>query len=232
MLLLQIGFAYWTTSHFPPNTPGLQQSGEIRHRVGPGSTCAARQRAISCGHAREDSLREETTELLGRCAAGDRNAFRRLYDLWAARLNGIALAITRQPALAADAVQDALVQVWQQAARFDPSRGSAEAWLASLVRYRALDIVRQRGREETGFEPPETPDETPGALDRLVGDAEGAALHRCLGELGSERRHMLTLAFVEGLSHSELARRLGIPLGTIKSTIRRSLIALRGCLEP
>jgi RNA polymerase sigma-70 factor (ECF subfamily) len=175
-------------------------------------------------------MHDEAAGLLGRCAGGDRIAFRLLYDRWAGRLHGTALRLTRQPALAADAVQDAFVQIWEQAGRFDPERGSAEAWLVSLVRYRALDILRQRGREDTGYEAPESPDESPDALDRLMGDAEGEALRRCLNELDPDRRRMVTLAFVDGLTHSELAERLATPLGTVKSVIRRSLISLRGCL--
>jgi len=88
----------------------------------------------------------ETVSLLRACGGGDRAAFRRLYELWGARLHGIALRITHQPSLAADATHDAFVQVWQRAARFDPARGSPEAWVVSLVRYRALDIVRNRAR--------------------------------------------------------------------------------------
>ncbi len=173
----------------------------------------------------------ETAELIRGCAAGDRLAFRRLYDGWAGRLHGIALRITRQPSLAADATHDAFVQVWQQSSRFDPSRGSSESWLVSLVRYRALDIVRKRGRETPGYELEDHADETPDALAQLATEAEGAALRRCLAQLESERRQLLIMAFVDGLSHSDLAERLRLPLGTVKSWIRRSLIALRGCLE-
>ncbi len=122
------------------------------------------------------------------------------------------------------------MQVWQQAHRFDPARGSAEAFLISLVRYRALDIVRRLSREVPGYEADDQPDAAPDALARLVSTAEGAALHRCLGLLDAERRRLLMMAFVEGLSHSELAGRLRIPLGTVKSTIRRGLLSLRECL--
>ena len=122
------------------------------------------------------------------------------------------------------------MQVWQQAHRFDPARGSAEAFLISLVRYRALDIVRRLSREVPGYEADDQPDAAPDALARLVSTAEGAALHRCLGLLDPERRRLLMMAFVEGLSHSELAGRLRMPLGTVKSTIRRGLLSLRECL--
>ncbi len=154
-----------------------------------------------------------------------------MYELWAARLHGIALRITHQPTLAADATHDAFVQVWQQASRFDPVRGSPEAWLVSLVRYRALDIIRSRAREVGGYEPADQPDEAPDALAALMESAEGAALQRCLNDLDPERRRIILLAYIEGLSHGELSERLSLPLGTVKSWIRRGLRALRGCLD-
>ncbi len=170
--------------------------------------------------------------LLKGCAAGDRRAFRDLYDMWSPRLHGVALRITGQPSLAADATHDAFVQIWQRAGQFDAAKGSAEAWLVSLVRYRALDIQRRRGREVPGYEPPEQPDDSPDALSRMVENADGAALRQCLDTLDPERRRIILLAYVEGLSHSVLAERLRLPLGTVKSWIRRGLSLLRGCLEP
>ena len=173
---------------------------------------------------------DETAALLQRCAGGDRAACRALYDRWSHRLYGIALRITRQPSLAADALHDAFLQIWQQAHRFDPERGSPEAWVVGMVRYRALDIVRRQAREIPGYDADDREDESPDALARLVSTAEGAALHRCLNELEEDRRRLVVLAFVDGLSHSDLAERMGVPLGTVKSWIRRSLISLRGCL--
>lgn len=173
---------------------------------------------------------DTTDTLIIRCAAGDRAAFRMLYDRWAPKLNGIALRITRQPSLAADATHDAFVQLWRHAARFDPERGSGDAFLVTLVRYRSLDIVRRAVREVPGYEAADEPDETPDAFAQLAAAGEGNALHRCLGRLEPERRRMVVMAFVDGLSHSALAERLGQPLGTIKSTIRRSLLSLRECL--
>jgi RNA polymerase sigma-70 factor (ECF subfamily) len=173
---------------------------------------------------------DDTATLLQLCAGGDRTAFRALYDRWGARLHGIALRITQQTTLAADATHDAFLQVWREAHRFDPARGSAEAFLVSLARYRALDIVRRRAREVQGYEGDDRADETPDALTQLLGNAEGAALHRCLATLDAERRRLMVLAFVDGLSHSELAEKLRVPLGTVKSWIRRSLLSLRACL--
>jgi RNA polymerase sigma-70 factor (ECF subfamily) len=175
--------------------------------------------------------RDETASLLRRSADGDRAAFRVLYDRWSGRLHGLALRITRQPALAADATHDAFMQVWQQAGRFDPARGSAEAFLVTILRYRALDIVRRGAREVAGYETPvDQVDDSPDALTQLTTSADGAALHRCLQLLDPERRKLIIMAFVDGLSHSELAQRTGTPLGTLKSWIRRSLLSLRECL--
>lgn len=195
--------------------------------------CASR---IGTGRAILASTREGLSDapplarLIERCGAGDRAAFRALYDVQAARLYGIALRITRQPGLAADAVHDALLQVWQKAARFDPARGAAEAWLTGLVRYRAIDIIRRQGRETIGAEIPETPDDAPGPLEALLAMRDGAALHRCIATLDAGQRRAILLAFVEGLSHSEIAARIATPLGTVKSWVRRGLLALKECL--
>lgn len=169
--------------------------------------------------------------LLAQCAEGDRTAFRRLYDSQASRMHGLALRITRQPSLAADAVHDAFINVWQNAARFDPSRGNPEAWLTGIVRFRALDLARRGTREITGVELPEQADDEPDALQNLVGSSESTALRACLEGLDVDKRKLVVLAFINGLSHSDLAIKLSIPLGTIKSSIRRGLASLRKCLE-
>ncbi len=173
---------------------------------------------------------DEVGALLLRCAQGDGVAFRQLYEIQSATLYGVALRITRQPALAADAVHDAMLQVWRNAARFDPARGNARAWLLSLVRYRALDSVARVGREVLGVDVPEVADTDPDPLDRLLATRDGAALHQCLQEIEAERRNLVVLAFVEGLTHTEVAARVSQPLGSVKSGIRRALLALRNCL--
>jgi len=171
--------------------------------------------------------------LLGLCAQQDGAAFRQLYELESPVLYGVALRITRRPALASDAVHDALLQVWRNAARFDPARGNARAWLVSLVRYRALDLVARTRREVSAADAdlPEEVDPEPDPLSRLAQTRAGQALRKCLDEVGADRRQFVILAFLEGLSHSEVAAKVGQPLGTVKSGIRRALIALRACLE-
>ncbi len=169
--------------------------------------------------------------LLERVAAGDRAAFRQLYDLQSSRLYGVALRVTRQASLASDAVHDGFLQVWRNAARFDGSRGTPEAWLVSLVRYRALDIARRRVRETSDENIPEQEDTDPTALERLERSEDGRALHNCLSQLEEDRRKLILLSFVDGLTHSEVAEKLRMPLGTAKSWIRRGLQSLRSCLE-
>ena len=175
----------------------------------------------------------EAARLIERCASGDRAAFRQLYSAWSGRMHGVALRITRDTGLAADATHDAFVQVWQQAGKFDAARGEAASWLLSLSRYRALDLVRRRGREVLGHEAVEEEvDLSADPLRQLVESSEGGALHRCLELLAADRRQLVMLAFVDGLSHSQLAARFAMPIGTVKSWIRRSLMGLKECLAP
>lgn len=183
------------------------------------------------GEASAGAATEDLAALLRRVAAGDRTAFRRLYEAQGSRLYAVALRITRQAPLASDAVHDALLQVWRNADRFDAARGDPAAWLLSLVRYRALDIARRRGREVSDEDLPEPVDEDPDPLERLAAVRDAAALRACLGQLEDERRRLVVLTFVDGLTHSEAAARLSLPLGTVKSWIRRSLQSLRLCLE-
>ena len=163
--------------------------------------------------------------LLARVVLKDRAAFRQLYDVTSPHLFAAALRITNNSANAEEALQDAYVQVWQNAGTFQPDRAQPGAWLTSIVRYRALDLVRKRGREVPMDEVPENalPAESP------AGPGE-PALMRCLSLLTPESRSFITLAFVEGYSHDELSRRHSTPLGTVKSLIRRGLQQLKECL--
>ena len=174
----------------------------------------------------------DTAALLAKCGQGDSKAFRKLYETNAARLYGVALRITRNPTLASDAVHDAMLQVWRNSDRYDPERGNAGAWLVSLVRYRALDIARKQGREITGLEMPEQADDEPDVLSRLVATADGSALKVCLEAVDPPRRKLVILAFIDGLTQNEIAIKTDQPLGTVKSSIRRALLALRSCLDP
>jgi RNA polymerase sigma-70 factor, ECF subfamily len=174
----------------------------------------------------------DLADALRRCAGGDRAALRAIYDAEAPRMIGVAQRLLRRHALAEEAVHDAFVQVWQRAASFDPSRVDARAWLYAVVRHRALNILRGEARTDLvdDFEPMGLASEEEGPESVVARLSEAGALRRCLERLDPARRNLIVLAYVQGLSHGELAGRLGAPLGTIKSWIRRSLMALRECL--
>jgi RNA polymerase sigma-70 factor (ECF subfamily) len=174
---------------------------------------------------------DDLAPLLTRCAAGDQAALRRLYDAQAPRLKGLAFRMTNSHALAEDVLHDVFLHVWQEAHRFDPARGSARAWLTTLVRFRALEALRRGSRERTGDVLPELPDDQPDAHARLIATSEGRALHACLSQLEHAPRQAITLAFVEGRTHGEVADALRMPLGTVKSMIRRGLMRLKRCLD-
>lgn len=173
----------------------------------------------------------DLSPLLSAVAGGDRHALRAVYERQSTRLFGVANAILRDRDAAADALQDAFLKIARRADQFDPSRGSAEAWLAAIVRYAALDLARARGREIPTDDPTlgDTPVESD-ALDRIAAEAEGARLRECLSGLEERNRRGIVLAFVHGLSHAQIAARLDLPLGTVKAWIRRGLLRLRECL--
>jgi RNA polymerase sigma factor (sigma-70 family) len=161
-----------------------------------------------------------------RCATGERSALRVIYDLEAARMVGVAMRILRRRDLAEEATH-AFMRIWRSARTFDPSRGSARAWIYTIVRNQALTILRDEGR--FGADEP-TDNEMPEPNSALARLPESSALRHCLERLDTGRRSAIVLAYVHGFSHGELAGRLGVPLGTIKSWIRRGLVSLQECL--
>lgn len=170
--------------------------------------------------------------LLAAVALGEHAALRAIYDREGTRLFGIAVAILRDRAAAADAVQDAFLRLWQRARQYDPARGEARAWIAAVVRHAALDAARARGREHF-TDDPALGDQAvpPEAFDRLAAASDGARLRDCLNGLDDRHRNYIVLAFVHGLSHSQVAARLDLPLGTVKTWIRRGLQQLRDCMS-
>ncbi len=164
--------------------------------------------------------------LLRRLAAGDQTALGEFYDLYAPLVNGLALRIVRDTADAEDVVQEVFVQVWRQASRYDEARGTPEAWLCTVARSRALDRVRRRSsRREDSEEKAPVPTAVPPNEDRL-------AVRAVLQELSPAQRTALELAYYEGLTQTEIAARLGEPLGTVKTRIRTALLRLRERLQP
>jgi RNA polymerase sigma-70 factor, ECF subfamily len=174
----------------------------------------------------------DLARLLGAVAAGDRVALRRVYEAQSVRLFGLANAILRDRDAAADALQDAFLRVGQRAAQYDSARGAAAAWLAGVVRHAALDQARRRGRELPTDDPTLGDSAVaPEALERVVAQADGRRLRECLEGLEEKNRSGILLAFVHGLSHSQVSERLSVPLGTVKAWIRRGLLQLRDCMS-
>ena len=163
---------------------------------------------------------------------GSQVALKRLYEIESRRLYGIALRIVRRREIAAEVLQETFLQIWQNAAAFSHERGAGAAWLTGIVRFRALDAVRKAGREVPSDDP-RLGDEAvePDVIDKIGASVEADALRRCFKLLDPKQQRCIVLAFVDGLSYSEVATRIKAPLGSVKSWIRRGLHSLRRCLE-
>ena len=175
----------------------------------------------------------ELEALLARCAAGDRTALETLYARVAPILLAVLTRILKRRDAAEDALQDVFVSVWQRARQFDPIRGRPLAWLVSMARYRAIDLQRATrpalALSEVSTLEPQLQWQGPAEGGELLGT--GALLLRCLEQIAAPQRRCLLLAYQDGLTHSEIAHTVNEPLGTVKSWVRRSLLALRRCLE-
>jgi RNA polymerase sigma factor (sigma-70 family) len=173
------------------------------------------------------------TELIRRCAGGDKAALRRLFEAEAPRMIGVAERILRRRALAEEATQDAFVLVWRRAESFDAALGSGRTWLYTILRNRALNILRSESRtdltDETQRLDGASEDDDPETVTIKLGEA--SRLRACLERLEPLRRNAIVLAYTKGLSHGEVAGRLNLPLGTIKSWIRRGMMSLKECLS-
>jgi RNA polymerase sigma factor (sigma-70 family) len=165
----------------------------------------------------------------------DEAAFALLYDACVSRIYGLTLRITRNAALAEEVTEDTFWQVWREAPRFDPGRGTAMAWMLTVARSRALDSLRARDPAELVEDAAELADahtaqHGASPLDLLNATQTDHALHDALAQLDPQPRQMIALAFFKGLTHDEIATHTGMPLGTVKSHIRRGLATLKTLL--
>lgn len=175
----------------------------------------------------------ELERLIAACARRDAQALRNLYDLTAPYLLASMMRILRRRALAEETLQEVFVNVWQRAAQYESHRGRARAWLFAIARHRAIDALR-RERSDAGIDAAVENVADPASgetTEWLAGGHVTAALARCLEMLSVDQRRGIRLAFIDGLSHPQIATITGEPLGTIKSWIRRGLLSLRQCLE-
>jgi RNA polymerase sigma factor (sigma-70 family) len=176
---------------------------------------------------------EDLSALMSRVAAGDRAALRQLYEATSAKLFGVCLRILCDREEAEDVLQEVYVTVWRRADRFDASRAGVMTWVSTIARNRAIDRLRARGplAHAGQVEDLQIPDGQASAEAILEAAGEAGRLHGCLSELDERTRAVIRTAFFEGLTYEALAQRMGTPLGTVKSWIRRGLARLKGCLE-
>lgn len=169
-----------------------------------------------------------------RLAAGDRAALEEVYRATSVKLFGICYRILGDRKEAEDALQDVYVNLWRRADRFDPERASPISWLAVFARNRAIDRLRS-GRVQRDAAPieaaAEVADAAPLADDLLIDAERKARVHHCLGTLDDNQRDNIRAAFFDGRTYAELAEAVGVPLGTMKSWIRRGMQRLKTCLE-
>src|SRR5262249_26977208 len=188
---------------------------------------------MATGNPQLADLDEQLLALLARCAAADASALERLYELAAPFLFACLTRILRRRALAEEALQDVFVSIWQRAGQFSAARGRPMAWMISIARYRAIDLLRhERSAPVLVAELPErTASGEDAREDSTPWLPAAGLLERCLALLTHQQRNCLELAFVGGNSHEDISRLTGNPLGTVKSWIRRGLQSLRQCLE-
>lgn len=179
---------------------------------------------------------QQLAQWIAETAQGNQRSFQLLYKATAPHLYGLLLRILKTEDRADDALQDAFVKIWQKADTYAPERGAPITWLLSIARYRALDLLRRRRPE---VELPDEPDMQ--ALVLRDDSANGPALDNetmqslsaiksCLKTLQAEQQQSLLLAYYQGMTHSEIAKNMDAPLGTVKSWVRRGLMRLRECL--
>jgi RNA polymerase sigma factor (sigma-70 family) len=181
-----------------------------------------------------DANRSLIVAALARMAGGDRAALQTVYRLTSAKLFGVILRILGERSEAEDVLQDIYLTVWQKASAFDAARASPMSWLIAIARNRAIDRLRARGnrRMDPIEAASEIVDRSPGADVALEDSETSSKLHLCLDTLAERERTALRAAFFDGNTYEELAARMSLPLGTMKSLIRRAMIKLRTCLEP
>lgn len=180
-----------------------------------------------------DAVRREHLNLtLLHVAQGDQQAFAELYRLTSSYVFSVVLRMMHDRGEAEDMLQDVYTNVWRRADAFDPARGNAMTWLITLARNRTIDCLRQHRDAPLDEEAMlDIPDENPTPAALAESSQDRQRLEQCMAKLDSQQRDAVREAFFSGATYSELAERLRVPLGTVKSWIRRSLMQLKACLE-
>ncbi|UXN70963.1 sigma-70 family RNA polymerase sigma factor [Devosia neptuniae] len=174
---------------------------------------------------------QEVADLISRCALRDRAAFRSLYDRTSAKLFGVVLRILKDRSEAEEAVQEVYVKIWQRADRYVAGDTSPISWLVAVARNHALDILRARRPRADDIDVAlEIPDAGPSPERATADIQERGRIERCLATLEPERAEAVRGAYLDGYSYDELAQRYAVPLNTMRTWLRRSLLKLRECL--
>lgn len=184
----------------------------------------------------QESDRQIDAQLLARIAAGDEVAFGALYDRFSPGLYSFVLKITRDEKEAEDVLQEGFAHIWRRAVTYDPARSSPFTWAVMILRNKAIDRLRVRQRfdrtiEKAAVEFSHFPEADAAAAGEAERRDEGARVRSALTQIPAEQKQAVELAFFSGLTHEQIAEKLGTPLGTIKARIRRGLLKLREFLE-
>lgn len=179
---------------------------------------------------------ESDEAILGRVGRGDEAAFSDLYDRFSGRLFGLIRQMIGDEKEAEDVLQEGFVYLWQHAAQYDRTKSKAFTWAVMIFRNKAIDRLRARGRRErlderAATELPLLSGTAPGADEAAESSDRSQIVRRALLSLPDEQRRLIEFAFLKGLTHHSIAESLGIPLGTVKTSIRRGLLKLRDLLK-
>jgi RNA polymerase sigma-70 factor (ECF subfamily) len=176
--------------------------------------------------------------LIDRVALADESALRELYEMTSSKLYGVAVRVVSNKSWAEDVLQEAFINIWRIAGDYKASLSPPMAWMCLIVRSRGLDFLRRR-RSDRADAVQELDDvlsdtlegDSANPMDTALAGEQAWALHQCLSQLDNKQREVVSLAYLRDLSHGELAEQLKLPLGTVKTWIRRGLEQLRGCMS-
>ena len=176
--------------------------------------------------------------LIDRVALADESALKELYEMTSSKLSGVAVRVVSNKGWAEDVLQEAFINIWRIAGDYKASLSPPMAWMCLIVRSRGLDFLRRR-RSDRADAVQELDDvlsdtlegDSANPMDTALAGEQAWALHQCLSQLDNKQREVVSLAYLRDLSHGELAEQLKLPLGTVKTWIRRGLEQLRGCMS-
>lgn len=174
----------------------------------------------------------DMVQLMAHVSRGDLASFERLYNATSPRLYGLCLQMLGNQHEAQDVLQEIYIKVWHHAGEYHPERGAPLTWMVSIGRYACMDALRQRrGHQDVDDLKNQLRSGTMEPQQAALARADEKNLDRCLRELSDQHRASIQLAYFHGLTHDQMARTLGRPLGTVKSWVRRGLEFMRRCLE-